>query len=985
MVLDPRLQPAALHEISVISGPPGSGKSRALVDRMLAAGEPALILAVTARNRQRLESYLAAAAGEQPHAVKVQTLEQFLLEALQAHDPAWSLLEDGEALWMTAGLLSESHPQTARLDSRALARHVWDWMRPLLQAGISPQALPASVPGSRLHWLGTLYRRFLEVSETQRLLPHAALPWRVRALWQTQPERAAATSARFKLMGVDEAQELSDTHYELLQCLACPLVLAGDHRLSIRSFRHAHPDRFAQLPAETPLAECFRGNEPALYWAGKLLPVPLLDGKPTAGSFQMQCLTLPDPGEEARALAHWIKRMQAHALVHDPDGPSRPARWTDFVVLMRSARYKPILLQGLRDAGIPVQEVPESERLFDVRHSLYDLLSLFEALSLLEEASSERIRQEMTRRANRHAARYLAFSWQDPLLHLHSEDQDFLLVAEAETRDPAAAQAVRELKSLWEDYRPGSSVHDVAVSLLPDPQPDEVRWLEALAQFEARHRQWMKAPLDSNTLLAWYQAWEETAPVRDGVRLLSCHQVQGEEFPFVAIPFLVCGEWHRESTGAEMLDLEDRRRLSETLGVSWPEGAADSAEEARLLAMGLTRARQGVIVSCHQQDTGEPVLVSPFFHTLVSALESPPVDVPGPAETASREAHRFEGDSTWAELAAQPAENLFEPDETLYLSASHLKTWMTCPRQFFYKHLLKLHAGDSPEATLGSLIHKLFEVFNRQAGDEPYTAGRLRTLACKMFETMDDAEAFSEAGFDPTDLRRLHGLGPLARHDLRQRLLQSIEDLEAQGYFRRYGEVKSIQPERELLGVSVPGIENCQFKMALDAVMELPDGRWEIIDYKTYRNAYGHTAVATCESNFKKTLEPLPEDALSHRERFRSKLSPVYPQDYQLPLYYLASRQLPEYQGRLRGVAMQIVRPAIPDPPGQGAIRLELTAEEIEAQADQLTHDINRYLIQPLRGSTVFYTNPDPTACRQCGFFDICEANGEDALEEADA
>jgi hypothetical protein len=324
---------------------------------------------------------------------------------------------------------------------------------------------------------------------------------------------------------------------------------------------------------------------------------------------------------------------------------------------------------------------------------------------------------------------------------------------------------------------------------------------------------------------------------------------------------------------------------------------------------------------------------------------------------------------------------VFDAAETLSLSVSAIKTYMTCPRQFYYRHLLRLPQPGSPSATAGSLTHRLLEVFNRTATPENYTAERLKALIETLFRFHDEPDAFTKAGFTERDARQLVGLSPLAFSALRERLSASADDLDRKGYFRRYAHFQRIEPEKPVREMTLPGLERCRLSGVVDALIQKEDGRWDILDYKTFGSAYS-SKVPLCEERFRAgTLAPLPdESAPSHGERFADRLNTSYPTDYQLPLYYLALSRDPAYHGRLDGVTLQLVRPAPPDNPDQGAIRLEISAAELNAAAERLASDVRRFIAEPVLDAMAFNPSPRPTACDYCPYTAVCDT-GEPSSE----
>ena len=262
----------------------------------------------------------------------------------------------------------------------------------------------------------------------------------------------------------------------------------------------------------------------------------------------------------------------------------------------------------------------------------------------------------------------------------------------------------------------------------------------------------------------------------------------------------------------------------------------------------------------------------------------------------------------------------------------------------------------------------------------------MQDAAAQLFLFAENPEAFVAAGFDEHDQLTLSKMSPLALSQLRHRLLASIEDLAQKGYFDRYGTLRRVYPERALEGVTLPGLERVRFRGTMDAVIELADGSVEILDYKTFRSAYGK-GLETCEQHFQDTLAPLPDgDEVTHTQRFAVRLNPAYPTDYQLPLYYLACRQDPEGGQKLRAVALQLIRPVFPDNPHQGSIRLALSGEQIEAHEAQLLEELQRFIIDPVLESEGFAPNPSRLACASCAYYSICETVDEASLsEEGDA
>jgi superfamily I DNA/RNA helicase len=592
---------------------------------------------------------------------------------------------------------------------------------------------------------------------------------------------------------------------------------------------------------------------------------------------------------------------------------------------------------------------------------------------------------------------------------------------EAQT-PPAIVEALRTLIALyqtWLKQRDPVYLTEQAVqallppSLLTDDNPEALR-LSALKQFQKRLREldgrFQKTtgkPVPLSTLLGQYPAlWQAsvgTASASNGVQLLSIHQAQGETFPWVAIPFLVSDEFPNPQEEPELLGLADEVRVNAAFSPALTE-----AEEKRLFAVGASRASHQLILSAHRREGTEIILPSPFYTALLAekrrllnqssqsivcwcekgesntpkaceidaCSRTLRLDVDGQVETVETECPKetYQGASLWANLQAQPDEALFAADFELTTSPTAISNYMKCPRQFYYKHLLGLPEAGNAAASLGTLVHKVMEVFNSQTPVGEYTPQRLTDIAEALFDFESNPNHFYLSGFGEREARELSQMSPLNQSALKTRLLASIEDLTEKGYFDRYGTLKAVHAEKEFKAVALEGIARCRFKCKLDAVIQRADGLWEVIDYKTYGPGKYGTGWALCEQRFQSSLDPLPDEAaMPHPERFAQKMNGSYPMDYQLPLYYLACLGDPAYKDKLAGVSLQLVRPRFSDNPQQGAIRLTISAEALEAQKARLTQDIQTYIVNPILESQQFAATPAVGACDYCAYARICE------------
>ena len=153
----------------------------------------------------------------------------------------------------------------------------------------------------------------------------------------------------------------------------------------------------------------------------------------------------------------------------------------------------------------------------------------------------------------------------------------------------------------------------------------------------------------------------------DAVRIMTAHAAKGLEFPVVFVPNL----------GAGQFPAKGRHDGIPTPPGLTPEAGEDGDEEDCLFFVALSRARETLVLSRSEaKDSDRAVAPSPLLE-----LIRPWFDTQGIAETP------------WpAGRAALPEDDLPAPipDPLPTHSVSALETYMRCPRQYHYKHALKI-------------------------------------------------------------------------------------------------------------------------------------------------------------------------------------------------------------------------------------------------------------------------------------------------------
>ncbi len=1013
-----------------IQGPPGSGKTTLLVREALRlifedgyAPDTVRILAISPQNQNRLRNLLnreGKRLGHPSPPVAVHTMDRFLLQILSltpeaiplpdGHPPLHrlELLSDEDACLILHALLQAQaatiNPPFYPARHRSFAQEVYAAFRHhTLHYDTFQQTLQStlSLP-EQIVWLQEVYQKFLQRTVCKGYLIHSQLAPLCAAVL-TQPGLTQQLTGSIQALLVDEAQELSSAHYQILSQLQphLQLVFSGHEHLSIRSFRGAAPYRFGQLAERFPitnqnLSSCLRGNEPVLSLLNQWLPKALWEGESVESSQledMIRFLKALDPEQEAQLIA---QQIQEHLLrqtpVYDPIlDTTRPSRWQDHAILLRNGQFKPLLKAVLTQAGIPVQADGFPGELLEISHYLYDSLFI---LSVWDKLRHNTLEESTLDEVNHSVSRWLQY-WdtlppgsmpgltdllQQPSSVSRSIQPQLTALTDAADR---FSENLDVYQLIWHLLATGHCLERLPGKTNPDnPYQGALGgFLRKVATLQETYQNAMESPLPLDEVLAVYETlWSvETPETKDAVRILSIHQAQGESFPFVYIPFMRADTFPAPTSTPWMF---------ESPGVT-PDPvmlqAATVEEEKRLLAAGILTATHQVVLSYHQSHEGKPVVASSFYQELYQKKQKLLYGTVLPSEEADsadsrtglsiqqQDAHaQYEGASPWAKLAKSVDQPLFSESEVLQLSPTSIQTYIKCPRQFFYRKILRLEEATSDAASRGLVIHRLMEVLNKQFGQVPYTLETLQTLAERFFAFETHHDWLLEQGFHEDDFKHLIQLSPIERNGLRELILASMADLAQKGYFQK--PIQRIEAEKSLGSFQLEGIARCQFTGKVDALIQTGEGYWEIVDYKFYKPNKYEAKPDTCQKRLANVLTPINGEATTHSERFN--VSDNKPRDYQLPLYYLALQQEEPYRNQIQSTALQIIRPAFPNKPEQGAIRLELPVAEIQQHTRQLLDDLNTHIVQPILSSHRLEPNPGES-CKYCSFLKICEAAEE--------
>jgi DNA helicase-2/ATP-dependent DNA helicase PcrA len=357
--------PLDIHEIDgplrVLAGP-GTGKTHALVDLYeqavregLAGRGDILVLTFSTSAAAEISRRIDARLQDEYGEAWISTFHSFCSRLLREHSPDRErMLLNGFQEWLVMrSVLSDLDAEVlGSLDgvrrSDAFAHDVLAFVALMKQNLVHPSALllaSEASAGERLRVLASIYQAYQVRLEKARMLDFRDLISGAIELLQSNASLRTKLQAQFRLILVDEFQDVDPAQFELLQLVAPPemrprLVVVGDPDQSIYGFRGTVPRLlsrdFAAVygSATLHLEDCRRCAQEALDAAERMLVATHPGREPR----RLRTVAEPappavvvaresDPVDEAFFVAREIKRLHME---------SPGLRYGDFAILLRS-------------------------------------------------------------------------------------------------------------------------------------------------------------------------------------------------------------------------------------------------------------------------------------------------------------------------------------------------------------------------------------------------------------------------------------------------------------------------------------------------------------------------------------------------------------------------------------------------------------------------------------------------------------------------
>jgi DNA helicase-2/ATP-dependent DNA helicase PcrA len=596
-------------------------------------------------------------------------------------------------------------------------------------------------------------------------------------LLREHPAARRRIQARFRYVLVDEFQDVNRGQAELVALLAEQhrnVTVVGDDDQSIYRFRGA------ATGAIMDFLERFPGARTVVMRRNYRSRAPILDA-----SYRLIRFNDPDRLEVQRGIA---KRLVAHRRAAG-SAPVRQlafatgtdeadwvaadigrrirsgARPRDHAVLVRANADADAILRSLNVAGIPwrfsgvsgLYSRPEVRLLLAFLRAIADPHSSVDVFALAASELYGFAGDDLAALTNR--ARRTNRSLRETLEEL--EGQPGLLRLLPETRT-SLARLVADLRRyselgnrrpageiLYEFLKESGSLRRLAEARTPaadEALGNVARFFEiirAQSDLLADDRAVFLAPhLETLIEAGDDPATADLDPDADAVAVVTIHKAKGLEWPVVYLVGLVDGRFPARGR---------REQLAVPGGLlrgRFPVGDAQVQEERRLFYVGMTRARDELLLG-HALDYGgkRTRRVSPFV------LEA--LDLPAGMQPATRAADPLERLCSFeAPAVAEAAPPAARRDEPLVLSFNQVDAYLTCPLRYKYAHVLRVPTAPHHAIVYGSALHVAVQEFHKRhargvvMSEAELTAVFEQAWSTEGFVSREHEEARLEAGRD---------------------------------------------------------------------------------------------------------------------------------------------------------------------------------------------------------------------------------------------
>lgn len=580
----------------------GSGKTRTIIHRIghLIAERryaPHRILAVTFTNKaaQELNERLTQLIGDGGGGVQAGTFHSVSLRFLRRYADAlgypkdFQILDADDQKTLVKRILKQRNIDAKKLHPN----YLMGWIEHCKHAGMTPEQTPdQQFNGFNMRELYTQYQTSLfglERMDFSDLILQAVI------LMRNHPEIATAMQSRFDHVLVDEYQDTNPVQHEWLSLLCRNhqnLTVVGDDDQSIYGWRGANVRHILDFSEQWPqagihrLEENYRSTKAILQLANGVIQdnedrhSKTLRATRGPGTTP-KLLTCNDEYHEARLVLDWLKERYAQGVA-----------WDEMAILYRSNRQSLVLEQLLRQDNLPYQiiggigffermEIKDAMAFWALLNRCGDAMHLLRIANKPKRGIGPKALENIT--ASLNSSGLHAADWLDLLLSTPDKSMAKLIPLAGSFQEIRTSIDEQADRGLWQILEISGYLESLKAQGEVEAE-SRIENLRTLQQYIELSLTQGLTPIEFMDQAALLQTDEnvdeqsdETAASPPAISLMSLHRAKGLEFDSVAL------------TGVEEGLIPHQRSID--------EGGDALAEERRLLYVGITRAKNALLLT----------------------------------------------------------------------------------------------------------------------------------------------------------------------------------------------------------------------------------------------------------------------------------------------------------------------------------------------------------------------------------------------------
>lgn len=739
----------------------------------------------------------------------------------------------------------------------------------------------------RTRELANAYSKYEELKAKNGVMDFSDLISNTLKLFRTRPTVLKHYQDQFKYILVDEFQDTNYAQNEMAILLAGDkqnITVVGDDDQSIYRWRGAALANMMQFRSHFPktkiitLTKNYRSTQTVLDHAYKLIQFNNPDRLEVKEKINKQLFSTREvhgepvefiytnrPEDEAEEVAKRIR--------DEVKKTNRP--YNEFAILVRANDHATPFQRALERMHIPYQflgpgHLFQQEEIkdliaylhalanFEDTSSLYRILtlpifdveardvaallnfakrnnySLFEAMEQIQYAGITPEGKEKVTRILDMMKRHLARVPHEPagqILYYFFEDSGLL----GYYLDPRSARTEKEAQNIAKFFEKlqafAANRDDASVFAVVD-------WIDLSMELGESP---MSAEID----------WTRN----NAVNILTIHASKGLEFPFVFVTNLV----------TQRFPSRDRKEQipvpTDIIREELPQGDENLQEERRLFYVAITRAKDKLFLTASRfyGEGKRERKISPFVIETLGNAEVESVMKKQVVEAPGQQLSLL--DMFNANIANQQQPAPVESPQIVYtpsyISYSQLQTFLTCPLHYKLKYILNIPTAPSPALSYGVSVHSsLRDFFQMMQINEPLTADSMKELLKKNWINAGYASKIHE-----------------------QQSYQQAEKMLTDFA------ITSLGDRPNTIAIEIPfnfWLDKLKVGGRIDRIDQLPDGRIEIIDYKTGSNVPDEKKV---KDDFQLSFYALAAAEV------RDELLNRAPEEIVLTLYYLEANK----------------------------------------------------------------------------------------------